>query len=84
MVIPRRAVGHQRTQRIERRLKAVFKLEIHVFLNHVERYMARPFNHHLASVFPGNLRQLAQRLQLGQLRFVIRIGNTARPQPVAQ
>src|SRR5438034_11792326 len=46
--------------------------------------MARPFDHYLAIVFPGNLRQLAQRVQFGKLRFVVGIGDRAGPQTIAK
>ena len=46
--------------------------------------MARPFVHHLATHFPGDLRQLALRPQFGKLRFVICIGNRAGPQAVSE
>ncbi len=43
-----------------------------------------PFDHHLDVVFPGLARQLAQRLQLRELRFVAGIGHAAGAQTVAQ
>ena len=43
-----------------------------------------PFDHHLHVVLPGLLGQLAQRLQLRELRLVAGIGHAAGPQPVAQ
>ncbi len=46
--------------------------------------MARPFDHHLAAAVPGDLGQLAERLELGELRAVVGVGNRARPQAVAE
>ena len=46
--------------------------------------MARAFVHHLDAVLPGDLRQLALRLQFGELRLVVRVGDRARAQAVAE
>ncbi len=46
--------------------------------------MARPFDHHLAAVLPGDLGQLAQGLQLGELGAVVGVGEAAGAQAVAQ
>ena len=43
-----------------------------------------PFDHHLAAVLPGLQRQLAQRLQLGELGGVVGVGQAAGPQAVAE
>ena len=84
MIVSRRDVGGERPQRIERRLAADRQLLVHVRLDLVHRHMARPLDHHLAVLGPGDLRQLAQRLQFGELRLVVGIGDGARTQPVAQ
>ena len=42
------------------------------------------FDHHLHIVLPGDLGQLAQCLELGELRAIAGIGERARPQTVAQ
>ena len=46
--------------------------------------VARPFVHHLHVVLPGDLRQLALRLELGELRLVVRVGDRAGTQAVAE
>ena len=46
--------------------------------------MPGAFDHHLAVVLPGDLRQLAQGAQLGELRLVVRVVDRARPQAVAE
>ena len=46
--------------------------------------MTGTFDHHLAIVLPGDLRQLAERFQFGKLRFVIRVGNRAGTQTVTE
>ena len=46
--------------------------------------MARSLDHHLHVVLPRDLGQLAQRLQLGDLRVVVGVGRATRAQPVAE
>ena len=46
--------------------------------------MAGPFDHHLAIVLPGDLRQFAECFQFRQLRFIVGIGDRAGAQSVAQ
>ena len=46
--------------------------------------MAGAFDHHLHAIFPSELCQFAERLQFGELRAVIGIGDGARTQPVAE
>ena len=77
-------VGRQRAERVERRLVADLELEVHVLLDLVHRHVAGAFDHHLHVVLPGDLRQLAQRAQLGELRLVVGVGDAARPQAVAE
>ncbi len=84
MVIPRSAVSNQRTQRVERRFEAILELLVHIDLNLIERYMAGPFDHHLATVFPRNPGQLTERLEFAQLSLVVGIGDTAGAHAVAQ
>ncbi len=62
----------------------MLELLIHVFFDEVHRHMARPFDDDLHIVFPGNFGQFAQRAQLGELRFIVGIGDRARTQTVAQ
>ncbi len=63
---------------------AALQLFGHVALDHMHGYVARAFNHHLHVVFPGDFGQFAQRMQLGELRFVVGILNGAGAQAVAQ
>ena len=84
VVVARRDVGRQRPERVERRLAADGELLVHVLLDLVHRHMAGPLDHHLAVLRPGDLRQLAQRLQLGELRGVVGIGDRAGAQAVAE
>ena len=46
--------------------------------------MSRAFVHHLHVVLPGDLRQLALRLELGELRLVVRVRDRSRPQTIAE
>ena len=84
VVIARRNIGSQRPQGVERCFVAVLQLLGHVAADHLHRHVARTFNHHLHVILPGDLSQLAQRVQLGKLRFVVRVANRARTQAVAQ
>ena len=84
VVIAWRDVGRQRPERIEGRLLAFLELFFHVHLDHMHRYVAGSFDHDLHVMLPGDLGQFAQRFQLGELAFVVGIGDGAWPQPVAQ
>jgi hypothetical protein len=64
VVVARRDVGGQRAQRVERRLVAPVQLQVHVLLDELHRHMARAFDHDLHVVLPGDLRELAQGLEL--------------------
>ncbi|MNQ99770.1 hypothetical protein D3C85_1155200 [compost metagenome] len=55
----------------------MFQLFFHVFLDQVHRHMPRTFNDRLYIMFPCNFGQFTQCFQFGELRFIIRIGNTA-------
>ncbi len=46
--------------------------------------MPRSFNHDLHVVLPGDPGQFAERFQFGKLRLVVRIGDGARPEAVAE
>jgi hypothetical protein len=46
--------------------------------------MAGAFDHGLHVVFPCHLRELAQRAQFGELRFVVGVGARAGAQAVAE
>ncbi len=84
MIVARRDIGGQRPESVERRFVASFQLLGHVFMNHVHRHMAGPFDHHLDIMLPGDLGQLAKGFQLAELRFVVGIGDAAGAQTVAQ
>src|SRR5437870_11681178 len=59
-------------------------LLLHVLFDEMHRDVARPLVHDLAAVLPGDLRQLALRLQLGELRLVVGVGDRSRTQAVAE
>ena len=84
VVVARRNVGDERSQRIERRLAAFAQLLVHVGLDLVHGHMARPLDHDLAALVPGDLGEFAQGLQFGELGGIVGVGIAARPQPVAQ
>ncbi len=84
MVVARRNVGRQRTERVERRFVTLLQLLFHIDLDHVHRHVTGAFDHDLDVVLPGDLRELAQRFEFGKLAFVVRVGNGAGSQSVAQ
>jgi hypothetical protein len=49
----------------------------------MHRDVSRPFDHDLAVALPGELGQLAERLQFGELRLVVGVGDRPGPEPVA-
>ena len=71
-------------ERVERRLAAERKLLLDVHLDLVQRHVAGAFDHHLAALRPGDFREFAQRLKLGELRAVVGVGDGAGPQAVAE
>jgi hypothetical protein len=73
VVIAGSDVGGQGAEGVERRLAAHFQLPVHVFLDHVHGHVAGAFDHALHVVLPGDLRQLAQRLELAELGRVVGI-----------
>ena len=46
--------------------------------------MAGAFNHHLHVILPGDFRQFAQRMQLGELRLVVGVLDRAGAQTIAE
>src|SRR3546814_10848159 len=50
----------------------------------LHRDMARPLDHHLYVLRPGALGELAQRVELGELRLVVRVVDAAGAQAVAE
>ena len=84
VIVSRRDVGGERTQGIERRFEAIGQLLFEVLLDELHGNVAGPFDHDLHVMLPGNLGELAEGLQLAELRLVIGIGDGARAQPVAE
>jgi hypothetical protein len=84
VVIARSDVGGQRAQGVERRLLAPLFFQPHIFGDLVHRDMPGAFDHQLHAMGFGHLCQLTQRGQLGELRFVVGVGDRPRPQPIAQ
>ena len=84
VVVARRDVGGERAQRVERRLAAQAQLLVHVVLDQVHRHVAGAFDHRLHVVLPRDLRQLAQRRELGHLRLVVGVEAGAGAQAVAE
>ena len=82
MVITRCNVRGQRSQSVKGRLMTPLQLLLHVFLNEVHGHMSRPLVHHLHAAFPGPFRQVSLRLQLPELRLIVRIRQGTRTQSV--
>ena len=77
-------VGDQRAERVERRAVAVFDFLVDLLLDLVERHVAGTFDHDLHVVLPGLRGQLAERLELGELRLVAGVGDAAGAEAVAE
>ena len=84
VVVSRGNVGGQRSERVERRLVTHLQLPVHVLLDEVQGNVPGPLDHHLHVVVPRDLRQLAQRLQLGELGIVIGVRDGSGPESVAE
>ena len=84
MVIAGRDVGGERPQRIEGGLAAFAQLFLHVHLDLVHGHMARPFDHDLTALVPGDLRQFPERFEFSELGRIIGVGNRAGAQAIAQ
>src|SRR5690606_27833930 len=82
VVVAGRDVGGQRAQRIERRLAAQLLFEPHVLGDLVHRDVPGALDHHLHVVRAGDVRELAERAQLGELRLVVGVGDGAGAQAV--
>src|SRR4051812_32758806 len=76
-------VGGERAEGVERRFAAPVELFLHVLLDHVHGDVARAFVHDLNVLGPGALGELALRKQLRKLSLVVRVGDGAGPQTVA-
>src|SRR5207248_6034577 len=83
VIVAGRDVGGERAESVERRFVAPLELFLHVLSNQVHWDVARAFVHYLDVLFPGALGQLALRVEFGELRFVVRIRDTAWPQAIA-
>ncbi len=74
MVVAGCDIGGEGAERVERGAVALFELAGHVVLNLVHGYVTRAFDNHLHAVFPGNLREFAERVQFTELGRVVGIG----------
>ena len=83
VVVAREDVGHERAEHVERRAVTELPLQLHVVFDLIEGHVAGTFDHDLDALGPGALGQLAERLELGELRAVGRVGEAAGAQAVA-
>ena len=84
MVVARRGVGRQRSQRVERGAVAHGLLQLDVHAHRVEGHVARSLDHDLHVLGPRALGELAQGHQLAQLGRVVRVGQRAGAQTIAE
>ncbi len=77
-------VGDERAEDVERGLVALDRLLLHVHGDLVHRDVPGTFDHHLAAALPGPAGQLAEGLQLGELRGVGGVGDRAGAEAVAE
>ena len=84
VVVARRDVRGERPQRVERRLSALAELLVHVRLDLVHGHVAGALDHDLAALRPGHLRELAEGLELGELRRVVGVRDGSRTKAVAE
>ena len=76
-------VGGEGPEGVEGGFVAPLELLGHVFLDHVHGHVAGAFVHDLHALGPGAVGQLALHFELAKLRLVIRIGNGAGAETVA-
>ena len=84
MVITWGNIGDKRAKRIKWRLETVLQLLVHIFLDHLHRYMPGSLDHHLNIMFPGNFCQFTQGFQLAELRCIVGISQTAGTQAITK
>src|SRR5438093_5407855 len=84
VVITGSDVGCQRSERVERRFVSELELKVHVLFYQVHGDVPRTFDHDLAVVLPGDLRQFSERSEFSQLCVVIRIRNGAWTKAVTE
>ncbi len=84
VVVAGRHVGGQRPKRIEGRFAAGLQLLVHIGLDLVHRHVAGAFDHALDAAGASDPSQFAQRVEFGELRGVIGVGDRTRTQAVAQ
>jgi hypothetical protein len=77
-------VGRERTEGVERGLVADLELTVHVLLDEVHRDVAGALDHDLDVVLPGHLGQLAEGVELGELRFVVGVGVGAATETITE
>ncbi len=78
VIVAGRDVRNQRAERVERRFIADLELLVDVLFDQVHRNVSRSLDHHLDVMFPGDLRELAERLEFRELGGIVCIGLTSR------
>src|SRR5581483_10946794 len=84
MIVARSDIDDEGAEGVERRAMTDLFHAAHVHLDLVHRNVPGPLDHHLHVALPRAPRELAQRIQLGELRAVAGIVQTAGTQRVAE
>ena len=84
VVVAGRDVGRHGAEDVERRLPADLLLARHVHLDLVERHMAGPLHHHLHTARAAAVDELAEDVQLAELRGVGGVREAAGAHAVAE
>src|SRR5690606_12058913 len=84
VVVPRRDVRGEGTERVEGGFFAPLQLLLHVFTDEMHRNVARALVHRLYVVLPGDPGQLTLGSELRELCLVVGVGDRARTQPVPE
>src|SRR6185312_12096106 len=84
VVVARCDIRREGPEGVERRLPTGRELLVHVLFDLVHRDVTRSLDHDLTVAMPGDLRELPERLELGELCGIVCIRDGAGPQTVAE
>src|SRR4030095_10674081 len=78
VIVARCDVGRQRAERVERSLTTNLELLVHILLDQVHGNVSGSLDHRLTVHFPSDAGELAERVKLCKLCFVVGVGDRAR------
>jgi len=84
VVVPRRDIRDERAERVERRFAAYLLHAPDVHLDLIHRDVSGAFHHHLHVSLPCSASELAECVELGELRTVAGVGDASGAQAVAE